>query len=459
MSTPTTPPPYGLPFWLDIDRPRYGRIEHDITADVVVVGAGISGLKLARCLARYGADVVVVDAGRVGDGASGRNQGCITYGEGCYAEYSRVHSREMARQLCRLGLESHRLIREQIQEFEIECDYQNNGSFALVRPDIPGWEEQLESYSNDCALLREDGFDVVMVAADEARERSGSPHPVAALAKFEAAQFHSGKFVSGLARGISQLENVRLFEETRAQRIEFQGNTVQVHTPGGVVTAERAFLATNALVPQLVPKLERGLRAERGQVFVTEPLAERPCRGCFGSSLAWWREVVEGDGRYRLLFGGGRARDEPDSLFPQFTESGDPHPHLTSEGFSPSIEHQQRLDTQFGILFPHLAGVRITHRWGGLQSFTCDSLPMVGEFDPSRRVHGIAGYSGHGNCYADVAAEFLAGKAAGVKSDIELQYGPLMEKLLKPGRDTANWGLWETTHQVGVERLGDATDP
>ena len=67
---------------------------------------------------------------------------------------------------------------------------------------------------------------------------------------------------------------------------------------------------------------------------------------------------------------------------------------------------------------------------------------------PSRRVHGIAGLSGKGNCFADVGAEFLAGKAAGVESDVEFHYAPLMERMLKPARAAANWDTWETTHRV-----------
>ena len=448
MSTSATLQSDGLPFWLDLYRPGYPSLDHDLSVDIVVIGAGISGLKLARCLSRYGLDVVVIEAGRVGDGASSRNQGCITYNVGSYGEFAKTHSRETARELWRLGMESHRCITEQIQEYEIECDYQVNGVFTFLRPDTPGWQDQLESFRTDCRMLGEDGFDAKVLDADETRERSGSPFPVAAFAHLEAAQFHSGKFVTGLARGLSNRDKVRIFENSRAQQIQRSGDTVKVQTADGVITAERVFLATNALVPQFIPGLEHGLRAERGQVFVTEPLTERPCQGCCGGQLAWWREVVEADGRFRLLFGGGRGRDEPDSLFPQFTKDGDPHPVLEKKGFSPSAEHQHRLDTQFAIFFPHLAGVRITHRWGGLQSFTCDDLPMIGEFDPSRRVHGIAGLSGKGNCFADVGAEYLAGRAAGVESDIEVRYGALMEKMLRPGRDRANWDSWETTHRI-----------
>lgn len=88
----------GLPFWIDIPRPSYSPVDGPATADVAIVGAGIAGLKLARCLARRGLDVVVLEAGIVGDGASGRNQGTINHGPGlsyaeCIGRYGRARGR------------------------------------------------------------------------------------------------------------------------------------------------------------------------------------------------------------------------------------------------------------------------------------------------------------------------------------------------------------------------------
>src|SRR5207244_13614447 len=65
---------------------------------------------------------------------------------------------------------------------------------------------------------------------------------------------------------------------------------------------------------------------------------------------------------------------------------------------------------QFATLFPNLAHVRVTHRWGGLQCFTADDLPVVGLLDPDRSIWGMAGFCGRGNCHSDVGAEFLAGR-------------------------------------------------
>ena len=436
----------GLPYWLDVDRPTYPPLEDSVTADVAIVGAGVCGVKLAHAISRHGVEVIVVDGGRVGEGASGRNQGCMTYGLGSYTAFIEQHSRPVARDLWKLGCESRRMIREQIDEYGIDCDYEENGAYYIARHDLIDADRQIEEWRIDQQLLVEDGIDASLIDEVDVRERSGSPFPHVGFGYNDAAQFHSGKFITGLAAGVAQKPGITICEGTRVEWIERFGGRTVLHTPRGRIDAGEAFLALNAMTPQLLPHLERPLRAERGQVLVTEPLAERPCRGCWGGPMAWWREVIDSDGRFRLLFGGARTRDEPDSLFPQFNPDGSPHPKLETEGFRPSVEHQQRLHEQLALCFPHLADVRITHRWGGLQSFTADDLPILGLFDPETRVHGVAGLSGLGNCFGNAAAEYLAGRALGIESGIERRYGHVFEKLLLPDRPSANWGPWQRGH-------------
>ncbi|HRW09064.1 MAG TPA: FAD-dependent oxidoreductase [Caldilineaceae bacterium] len=441
MSTATALASYGLPYWLDLPRPTFPQLERDCTADAVVIGAGICGLKMARVLNQQGLRTVLLEGGRVGDGASSRNQGSINHGAGLsYATAIARYGRAAARQLWQLGLENHRLIREQIDEYQIDCDYEVAGYTYLARRDQPNWEATLASYRTETTLLQEDGFDVAFLDEQEAAQLAGGPHYGGGYSYRTDAQFHSGKYQLGLATAVAQLPHIALYEQSRVRTIARVGGSVTVKTDRATVTTPRVFLALNALAPQFVPDLAGGLRAERGQILVTEPLAERPCHGSFGTAMAWWRELPEADGRFRLLFGGGRAREEPDSLFPQFTTEQQPHPLLESEGFRPSVAHQQRLDSEFAKLFPHLVGARISHRWGGLQSFTADDLPQMGLFDEERQLYGVAGLCGRGNCYSDVGAQYVVGQALGVVTPVGLQYGALLAERMAVRRPAATWG-------------------
>ena len=234
-------------------------------------------------------------------------------------------------------------------------------------------------------MMTEDGFAADCLDAGEARAVTGNPLFAGGIRFGRDAQFHSGRFVVGLGAAVARSPRVRIFEESPVEGIESpDGDAHLVRTTRGSVRADHLCVATNALVPQLLPELTSTLRAERGQVLVTAPLDERPCRGCFAAGTAWWREIREADGRYRLLFGGGRSRDEPDSLFPQYGANGRRSPRIAGAGFRPTVAHQRRLHARLGEIFPHLADAPVTHRWGGLQSFTFDGLPAIGVFDPER---------------------------------------------------------------------------
>ena len=437
-----------FPYWLDLPRSTYPRLESELTADAVVIGAGICGLKIARALNQHGLRTVILEAGRVGDGASSRNQGSINHGAGLhYATCIERYGRAAARQLWQLGLENHRLLRAQIAEYEIECGYAVEGYTYLARYDQPDWETTLESYRNEVTLLTEDGFEVALLDETEAGRMAGGSHYGGGYNYLTDAQFHSGKYQLGLAAAVAELPCISLFEESRVHTITRAGNSVYVHTDRGSISTPLVFSALNALTPQFVPDMEAGLRAERGQIFVTQPLAERPCHGSFASTMAWWRELPTADGRFRLLFGGGREREEPDSLFPQFTQEQQPHPQLEREGFRPSVAHQQRLHHEFAKLFPQLAGTQITHRWGGLQSFTADDLPQAGLFDEERQIYGIAGLCGRGNCYSDIGALYVVGLALGVEMPMAANFGPLMAQLMAIRRTAATWDTWESLYR------------
>lgn len=433
---------YGLPYWLDIDRPAFPVLDRDLTADAVIIGAGIFGLKVARYLSQAGLTCIVLEGARVGEGASGRNQGSANHGASIsYAEAITRYGRAKAKAIWQLGLENHRLIREQLNDYGLQCDYRAAGFTFLARRDMPDGEATAIAYRREYDLLSQDGFAVEALDAGAARAATGSDLYLGGLRYRTDAQFHSGRYVVGLGVGVSRMPGVSLFEGTRVTRIVRDGSVTRVTAGDHSVSAPLVFLGLNALAPQFIAGLAPGMRAERGQVIVTEPLPERPCDGAFGTAMAWWRELPEPDGRYRLLFGGGRRREEPDSLFHQY-ERGQPNPIIESEGFSPSSAHQGRLDEQLRLLFPQYANARITHRWGGLQSFTADGFPQVGLFDEERKIYGAAGFSGRGNCYSDVAAAHVVGRATRRSIPLDARFISLIDEIMPVRRASAVWAGW-----------------
>ena len=413
----------------------------------MVVGAGIFGLKLAELLSDSGATVVVLERGRVGAGASSRNQGTIT--EAAAAAHDAFVAGHLTatqlRSLCALGSYNHRLLRGQIDRLGLACDYERAGYALFAREDSDDCAAALTHYRRQATDLASVGVSTEVVEGQAARELSGSPVLAGGIRFPSDAQFHSGKFVTGLAAVLKGRRGVRVYEGCSVSAVVPVGTSdrrrVEVTANGYRLLAQHVVVATNAFAPQLVPHLVRRVRPERGQVLVTEPLAHRPCRGSFGTSLAWWRDIREPNGRFRLLFGGARHRDQPDSLLPAVDRRGRRSGALWARGSTPTVAHQRRLDTQLHQLFPELRGVAVTHRWAGVQAYTADAIPVVGAFDPERHIHGAAGFSGNGNAFSNVAAGYLMGLIlTGSDGDrLPEQHRRTAAQLFHVGRPPAEW--------------------
>ncbi len=431
---------FGMPYWLDFERPSYPRLERKISAEVAVIGAGIAGLKVAEALLRRGATVVVVDGGFVGAGASSRNQGGIVSGAGpSYASLTASEGRETANSHMQLIEYNRQLLVRQIERYEIDCLYEVLGEYLLSRRDRADVEDELERYSLEHALLSEDGFQVELIDEEEALRVTGNRLFAGGMRFLEDAQFHPGFFVVGLGRAVSSLSGAQIFERSIVKQIAGGFGSVTVKTVAGSISCSSVVLATNALSPHILPDLAKQIRAERGQVLVTAPMESRPCVGCFGTQEAWWRDIREPDGRFRLLFGGARRRDQ-EVILP-FTVQGRRNPALIRHGLLPTVSHEKRLRRQLQIIFPELANAPVTHRWAGLQGFTGDGLPLLGLFDPERNVHGVAGFSGMGNSYSNVSAEWIAGRITGVTGSVEDRFGPFIGRMMRVGRSSANFSF------------------
>ena len=165
-----------------------------------------------------------------------------------------------------------------------------------------------------------------------------------------------------------------------------------------------------------------------------------------------------------------REHERNDSIFPQFSSGSSssggsaapfppsPHPRLESEGMAPSKGHQDRIDRMFERFFPHLAaqGVAFEYRWGGLQCFTADDLPIVGAVTETGRLHTLAGLCGKGNGFSDVLSIFLAARVAGAVSEVEKRFGSaFLERYFAVDREGARWSATTGVKQNGRVMAAD----
>jgi gamma-glutamylputrescine oxidase len=359
--------------------PDHRCLTEEIDVDLAVVGGGCTGLSAALHAAERGLSVAVLEGGKVGWGASGRNGGQIIPGlrKGA-VELTRTYGAERARALFGLALEAGTLVRERIGRHAIACDLRLNGHLlAAVRDrDLRDMDAEI-----DC-LSQVMGYDEVdRLSAAETRGQVASTYRGGLLDR-RGGHMHSLNYALGLARA-AQAAGAVIYENTPAVALA-QGMVNRVGTPAGAVRARMVLLAGDALLHGLEPEAERRIMPVANYVVATAPLPNPGALIAHDAAVSDSRFVVNyyrltPDGR--LLFGGGE-RYTPDP------------PHDIARFVRPHMER----------VFPQLEGVAIDHAWGGLVSITRTRLPHLARRGEIYLAHG---YSGMG-----VILSTLGGKLA-----------------------------------------------
>ncbi|WP_242390557.1 NAD(P)/FAD-dependent oxidoreductase [Pararhodospirillum photometricum] len=366
-------------------------MDQDEQADVCIIGAGYTGLSAALHLARQGRDVLVLDAHRVGWGASGRNGGQVGSGQRLPQQVlERMVGEEDARRLWDMAEDAKALVRELIKRHAIACDDHPGILYADHRP------RHLKHTMATVRHLRDVyGYDQVhFVDGTEIRAMLGSPVYHGGMLDLGALHLHPLNFALGLARAAAEA-GVRLRERTRVTRLE-PGAPVRLTTTGGTVLAREVVLACNGYLGRLHPGVAARVMPINSYMVATEPLGAERARALIRDNVAvadsrfvvnYFRLSAD----HRLLFGGGERYGY---AFPQDIKAF----------VRPILE---------GI-FPSLAGVGLDYGWGGTLGITRSRLPHVGRVAPG--VVSASGFSGHGVALATlsgaVVAEALTGSTA-----------------------------------------------
>ena len=396
-----------LPFheispWLSTPGDLQPALNEELASDVVVIGAGYTGLATALALREQGAAVVVLERDFAGSGASGRNAGHLTPTIGKDAPtLLRLFGRERAGALLRFADAAVECAEETIRKRGIDCEYAATGN---ILGGVHGKHEaSLRRAAEAAAGL---GARVRYLDSEALRARGIPPAFRCGILEEAGGHLHPGRYVLGLRRAALRA-GVRLFEGSELLELR-SGPRVVARTAGGTVTADHAVLATNAYTATTGWR-RRSVAPLRVQLFETEPLPADAL-----ASLGWpgregvytAHEVLES---YRLtrqntLVGGSRVvRAGYGARLPR---ARDPAAFAV-------------IEAAFRERFPTLGGVAVQHFWGGWIGLTTDFLPSLGVDGPGANVHYGIGFAGHGVAQATLMGEMLAASVQGREHPFE----------------------------------------
>ncbi|MGI2258157.1 NAD(P)/FAD-dependent oxidoreductase [Shewanella sp. GXUN23E] len=373
----------------------------DIHTDILVIGGGFTGVNIALELAEQGRSVVLLEANKIGWGATGRNGGQVTgslSGDAAMTKQLRRRIGEHAEDFVwNLRWRGHDIIKARVEQYDIDCDLRYGHLHTAYKP---AHMQELQS------LLEEGqrrGMGEALSLLDKARldEYLETPLYHGGLLNTRNMHLHSvnlciGEALAAAARG------VRIFEDTKVLDL-LQGDTITALTPSGSVKANRVVIAGNAYHRLGRPKL-------RGMLFpaslgncATVPLSEEVARAINPHNVAvydcrfvldYYRLTADN----RLMFGGGTNYSGRDSK------------DVAAE-LRPAIERT----------FPRLKGVEIEFAWTGMAGIVINRIPQLGKISPN--LYYCQGYSGHGIATSHIMAEMTANALIGDEREFDLFAG------------------------------------
>ena len=376
------------------ERTDYPVLEGSKSVDVCVVGAGFTGVSTALDLAERGYSVALVEANRVGWGASGRNGGHLINGISGLDKIQKKHGNGIGDVLWDLRWRGNDIIYDRVEKYDIQCDLKSGFVEVALKP------RQMAGLEDYAALRESHNFAHKYELWDKEKTRTmlGTDAYIGGFACYRDGHLHPLNLCIGEARAAHEL-GVQIFEQSPVSGIE-HGKRPKVKTANGYVQADSVVLAGNAY-SLLEPKHLSNLVFPAGSYIIgTEPLSEEIVDEINPEDLSVCdtNEIVDYfrlSADKRMLFGGS----------------------CNYSGRDPS-SIKAYIEPRMLKVYPQLKGLRIDYEWGGMIGVVLNRVPAVGRIN--NNVYYCQGYSGHGVNATHVMSEIVSDAVAGTMEKFDL---------------------------------------
>ncbi|HEV7853411.1 MAG TPA: FAD-dependent oxidoreductase [Mycobacterium sp.] len=424
--------------WLDMPRPSYGALSGSVTADLLVVGAGYTGLWTALHAAQRNPDqkIVLVDAERVGWAASGRNGGFVDASLTHGLANGKARWPNEIEKLEAMGRDNLDGMQADIARLGLDAEWQRTGMLTVAT----------EPHQVDWLSEAADDGEGRFLTQGEVRSEVSSPTYLAGLFSPEStAIVHPAKLAFELARACAEA-GVRIYERTNVTSMECAGAAIRFAAGNATITAGRAVLATNVF-PSLIMRNRLRTVPVYDYVLATEPLTDAQL-----DRIGWTNRQGIGDCANQFHY----YRRSADN---RIVWGGYDAVYHFGRRVKPAYEDRsasyRRLAAHFFITFPQLDDVRFSHRWAGAIDTSTRFCAHWG-LAHAGRVAYVNGFTGLGvgaaRFAADVCLDLLDGRPT-ERTELEMvRKRPLPfppEPLASIGIQATRWSLDRADHFAG----------
>ncbi|MEO4041331.1 FAD-binding oxidoreductase [Hoeflea sp. CAU 1731] len=363
--------------------PDLPELEQNEQCDVCIIGGGYTGLSAALHLAQSGLDVILLEANRVGWGASGRNGGQL--GSGQRVDQDQLETMfgvEKAQALWRLGEESKALVHKLIADHKIECGYHSGIMYVDHRQ---RFVESSRAYAEK--LQNDYGYEQIrFIDKSELSKIMQTDAYHGGVLDSGAGHLHPLNFALGLARA-AKSAGARIFENSRVTAVE-NGPKPAIMTEKAMVKANHLVYACNGYIGELEEAVSARVLPINNYIIATEPMDAALAQSLIANNaaVADSRNVINYfrlSPDNRLLFGGGETY-----------------------GYRFPSDIKSYVRRYMLRVYPQLEDVRIDYGWGGTLGITFNRLPHITQVEPN--IMSASGYSGHGIGMATLCGKLLA---------------------------------------------------